>query len=281
MSEPVSFIKMHGAGNDFVIIDSRIHDAQLSKAAIVNICHRHFGIGCDQLIELCSPKHKDADIYIKIYNSDASLSAACGNATRCVAALLMSEKEDDTCIIETDAGLLPCIVDDEGVINVDMGKPKFNWQDIPLAEELPTHELPLNIEGLSNPYVLSMGNPHCIFVVEDITKIDIEKIGSLVENHPFFPERCNVEFAQIFSKEHIRMRVWERGSGVTLACGSGTCATVVALAKKGLVKRKVKVSVDGGTLGVEWVREDDHVILSGPIAISFGGTLSESLWQER
>lgn len=281
MTEPISFIKMHGAGNDFVIIDNRVHDALLTETAITNISDRHFGVGCDQLIELRAPNHKDADILMIIYNSDGSQSAACGNATRCVAALLMSELENDECLIETAAGLLLCAVDDEGVINVDMGKPKFHWQDIPLAQDLPTHDIPLNIDGLGNPYMVNMGNPHAVFVVDDVTKIDLEKIGSMVENHPYFPERTNVEFIEVINKNHIRMRVWERGAGVTLACGSGTCASVVALVKKGLIKRNVKVSVDGGELGVEYLRADDHVILRGPIAISFGGTLSESLWNKR
>lgn len=281
MTEPISFIKMHGAGNDFVIIDSRIINAALTEIAIPNICSRHFGVGCDQLIELHAPKHEDADIFMIIYNSDGSQSAACGNATRCVAALIMSELESDECIIETAAGLLPCGVDDDGVINVDMGKPEFHWQKIPLSADLPTHAVPLDIEGLDNPYMVNMGNPHAVFVVDDVAKINLEKIGSLVENHSYFPERTNVEFVEVISKSHIRMRVWERGAGITLACGSGTCASVVALVKKGLIKRNVKVSVDGGELGVEYLREDDHVILRGPIAISFGGTLSESLWNKR
>ncbi len=273
--EAVSFIKMHGAGNDFVIIDSRIHDPKLTPIAIKNICDRHLGVGCDQLIVL--RQSKKADLGITFYNSDGSVSAACGNGTRCCAALLLSELEKDECVIETDAGLRGCWIEDNGLIHVDMGKPKLNWQDIPLASHMPTDNLPLDIEGLSTPFAVSMGNPHAVFIVENIDDISVEKIGKYVENHEFFPERTNVEFVQIIDEKNIRLRVWERGSGLTLACGSGTCAAVVATVQKQKTQRDVSVCADGGTLHVRW-HKDNHIVLSGPVAISFGGTLSESLW---
>ncbi len=276
--EPVPFIKMHGLGNDFVIIDRRISDPKLTPMAIKNICDRHFGVGCDQLI-LLSPSPK-ADLALTFYNSDGSISAACGNGTRCCAALLLSELEDNECRIETDSGILPCWIGDDGLIHVDMGKPKRGWQDIPLAKDMPTDAIPLHITGLDNPSVINMGNPHTIFTVDNIDDIDIKSIGPQVEHHEFFPERTNVEFVQIISRKHIRIRVWERGAGITLACGSGSCATIVALAQKKLIDRNVTVQVDGGLMNVHW-QKDDHVVLSGPIAVSFGGTLSESLRLER
>ncbi len=275
--ESVAFVKMHGLGNDFVIIDSRISDPNLTSIAIQNICDRHLGVGCDQLIILAHSTK--ADLKLTFYNNDASLSKACGNGTRCCAALLLSELEADECCIETASGLLSCWVDDNGLINVDMGQPKFGWQDIPLSKHMPTDELPLNIQGLTNPSVISMGNPHTIFIVNDVNHIDIKSLGAQIEHHDFFPERTNVEFVQIIDKYNIRIRVWERGAGITLACGSGTCAATVALAQKKLINRKITAQVDGGFLQVHW-QKDNHVILSGPIALSFAGTLSENLWQE-
>ncbi len=273
--EQVPFVKMHGLGNDFVIIDSRISDPKLTSMAIKNICHRHFGVGCDQLIIL--KDSKKADLAIDFYNSDASLSKACGNGTRCCAALLLSEMQATECRIETQAGIIECWINDNGLISVNMGKPKHSWQDIPLSHDMPTDNLPLNIEGLANPSSLSMGNPHTVFIVEDIEAIDIETIGKHVENHEFFPERSNVEFVQIIDRKNIRLRVWERGAGITLACGSGTCAALAALVQKNLTHKAITAELDGGKLHVE-MDPDGHVILTGPIAVSFGGTLSESLW---
>ncbi len=275
--EPIAFVKMHGLGNDFVIIDSRIHEPQLTPIAIQNICDRHRGVGCDQLVIL-KPSDR-ADLKLTFYYSDGSQSGACGNGTRCCVALLLSEMEAEECVIETASGLLSCWVGDNGLIHVDMGKPQLSWQDIPLSCDIPTDALPLNIEGLNNPSSLSMGNPHTVFIVDDVDVIDIETIGTQVEHHAFFPERTNVEFVQSIDKQNIRIRVWERGAGITLACGSGTCAAVVALAQKNLISREVTAQVDGGFLHVNW-QKNNHVILSGPIAVTFGGTLSESLWQK-
>ncbi len=283
MEDTVSFIKMHGAGNDFVILDLRIHDVSLTPIAITNICDRHFGVGCDQLITLSKPKHKEADCLMSIYNSDGSMAASCGNATRCVAALILADSGQAECIIETKAGLRSCWIEDDGFIYVDMSKPILDdASKIPIIENIDPANIPLNMEEISiNPMAIGLGNPHAVFIVDDISAIDIKTLGPKIEHHPVFPEQTNVEFVQILDDQNIRMRVWERGVGITFACGSGACASAIAAIIKKQTKRKLDVHVDGGTLKVQWCAQTGHVILSGPIAISFGGSLSPSLWNER
>lgn len=283
MEDTVSFLKMHGAGNDFVILDQRIHEFSLSSIAIENICHRHFGVGCDQLIVLSKAKHKEADCFMKIYNSDGSTAGSCGNATRCVASLILADSGQSECIIETEAGLRSCWVEEDGFIYVDMGKAILNDPSrIPIAKDVDPANVPLDLPELSeNPIAIGFGNPHAVFIVDDLSAINIEMLGPKIEHHHFFPERTNVEFVQVLNDHTIKMRVWERGAGVTLACGSGACASAVAAIIKKKTKRKLDVLVDGGMLKVLWCDETDHVILSGPIAISFGGSLSPSLWNAR
>ncbi len=282
MNEPLPFIKMHGAGNDFVVIDQRIHDVALTSTAIKNIGHRRYGVGYDQLLILSKPKHPEADVFMHIYNPDASKSGTCGNATRCVAALILSDSGSSECIIETEDGLRSCWVEEDGMIYVDMGKPNLEPQKIPMVDGVDALNIPLNLPELpQNPMAVNMGNPHVVFIVDNLETLDIERLGAYVGNHEYFPERTNVEFIQILDDNTIRMRVWERGAGITLACGSGASAATVAAITKANTNRKLDIIADGGKLKVEWCAKTGHVLLSGPVAVSFGGSLSPSLWNEQ
>lgn len=280
MNNNISFLKMHGAGNDFVIIDTRFQKLELTSQTIKNICHRHLGVGCDQLIILSKPQDKKkAHVFMSIYNQDGSSSSTCGNATRCVAALMLAEIEKSEVKIQTKAGILKAWADQQGLIQVDMGAPNFTPEDLPIASHIDSlDEIPLNIKGLKNPSAVSMGNPHLVFIVDNMDDIDIAAIAPEIEKHEFFPEQINVEFVQILDKNRLRMRVWERGSGLTLACGSGACASLVIACQKGLIDSSAKIVADGGILEAYWDKDDDHVVLSGPVSIAFGGTLSESLF---
>lgn len=268
----LNFRKMHGLGNDFVIIDNRLGDRPLTPEQIRLISDRRFGAGCDQLMLLEAAKSAGADCFMRIYNPDASEAGACGNGTRCVAAMLMGESGRDHCTIETVSGLLACRMVEDGMVEVDMGVPRLNWQDIPLSEERDTLHLGIGDgDTLSDPVAVGMGNPHCVFFVRDAEKFPVESLGPSVERHALFPERTNVEFAQILSTSKIRMRVWERGTGVTQACGSGACATMVAAVRRGLTGRKAEIVLDGGSLFLEWREGDDHVLMTGPAAYVYDG----------
>ena len=249
----MKFTKMHGAGNDFVILDQRSGREPLTPEQIIHICDRRLGIGCDQLI-IMEPSD-NADLFMRSYNNDGSESGACGNATRCVADLASTQT------IETLAGILKTRRKGN-LIEVDMGKPK-----------LPETPFPETIDGLSNPVLVDMGNPHAVYFVEDMEAVDIPKTGSTVENHSFFPDRTNVEFAQIHSRDKLRLRTWERGAGLTLACGSGACATAVAGVIRCLTERKIEMILDGGTLYLEWRESDGHILMTGPTAHVFDGEL--------
>lgn len=268
------FIKMHGIGNDFVILDERAqvfeNKAELSK----ELGDRHFGVGCDQIIFM-EPNDR-ADIFMRIYNPDGSESGACGNATRCVADILLTESGKTECVIETKAGLLKCTRADDGMVAVDMGEPKLQWNQIPLSKECDTINLPIGGGGVSHPVAVNMGNPHCVFFVDEVDKIDIAKIGVGFEYDAIFPERSNIEFVEVVNRGHVKMRVWERGAGITLACGSGACATAVAAIRRGLTGRKVQVEMDGGSLTLEWRESDNHVYMTGPVAYVFKGILTEA-----
>lgn len=265
----IEFTKMHGLGNDFVILDARVqlieNKAELSK----KLGHRHLGVGCDQIIFI-EPAAGGA-AFMRIYNPDGSESGACGNATRCVADILLKESGRDDCILQTKAGFLKCTRAEGGHITVDMGEPKLEWSQIPLSRECDTFNLPIGGSGVSNPVAVNMGNPHCVFFVDDLDLIDVEKIGAGFEYNPLFPERSNIEFVEVVNKEHVKMRVWERGAGVTLACGSGACATAVAAIRRGLTARKITVSMDGGDLTLEWRESDNRVYMTGPVAYVFTG----------
>ena len=265
----IPFVKMHGLGNDFVIVDDRDGALALDLDERRRLADRRRGIGCDQLLVLERPTNGTADVFMRIYNPDGSESGACGNGTRCVADLVMQEAAADAIGIETIAGILHS-KRGAGVVSVDMGEPRFGWQEIPLAREMDTDRLDFSWGPFREPVAVNMGNPHCVFVVEDADAVPLAEAGPAVEIDPLFPERTNVEFISLNDDGSLRMRVWERGTGITQACGSGACATIVAATKRGLVDGKARLHLDGGPLDMEW-RPDGHVIMTGPTALSFRG----------
>ncbi|KJZ26060.1 diaminopimelate epimerase [Tritonibacter mobilis] len=255
----LTFMKMHGLGNDFVVIDARTQDIQITPAMAKRIAHRQLGMGFDQLAVIFAAKEgAAADAHLVFYNADGSTSAACGNATRCIARYLMDRSGQDSLNLTTDRGELAAKDAGNGLTSVNMGAPQLLWDEIPLSEEMDTLELP--IEGA--PTATGMGNPHCTFFVEDAELIPLEEFGPRYEHHPLYPERTNVQIAHVLGPDHLRMRVWERGVGVTLASGSSSCATAVAAARKGLTGRKVQIDLDGGTLLIDW--REDGVWMTGP-----------------
>lgn len=260
------FLKMHGAGNDFVILDSRGGEAVTTPTLAAALGDRHRGVGFDQLAEIRDSA--EADIALDFWNSDGSVAGACGNATRCVADLVMAESDRATLTIRTLRGLLHARRLDGGMVAVNMGHPQLEWAEVPLAAATDTLHLPMD----GDPAAVGMGNPHCVFFVPDATAVPLDRVGPQVENHALFPERTNVEFAAVTGPDRLRMRVWERGTGITLACGSGACATAVAAHLRGLTGRAVTLDVDGGTLGVDW--QADGVWLTGPVARVFEAMLS-------
>ncbi|SFS19903.1 diaminopimelate epimerase [Yoonia litorea] len=262
-SRYLPFMKMHGLGNDFVVVDERGITPRVDAAIAVAIADRHRGVGFDQLAVLSDTDQ--ADVHLTFYNQDGSLSAACGNATRCIARHLMDETGRDALTITTDRGTLFAREGGEGLTSVNMGHPQLQWDEIPLAREMDTLELP--IEGA--PTATGMGNPHCTFFVDDAEAVDLEARGAEIEHHPLYPQRTNVQFASLVGPDHLRMRVWERGVGVTLASGSSSCATAVSAARRGLTGRDVTIDLDGGTLQINW--RDDGVWMTGPTAHVFDG----------
>jgi len=267
----LTFSKMHGAGNDFVVIDSRHRAGGVTTAALARaIGDRHRGVGFDQLAELRAGV--DADLELDFWNADGSRAGACGNATRCVAAMVMGQTGAQSLSIRTARGLL-LAEDRDGQIWVNMGAPVLDWQAIPLAQDCDTLHLPLP----GDPAGVGMGNPHCVFFVTDADAAPVADQGPVIEHDPLFPEATNVEFASLTAPDHLRLRVWERGTGITLACGSGACATAVAAHLRGLTGRRVTISADGGTLRVDW--RDDGVWLTGPVAHVFTATLADGFGQ--
>ncbi len=259
------FLKMHGAGNDFVVIDARRGARAPTAAEVRAIGDRHRGVGFDQLAVIGPGRGVDADL--TFWNADGSLSDACGNATRCVASLLMEEAGTRRIALRTGRGVLHG-VRDAGLVSVNMGPPVLDWREIPLAEDVALDALP--IDGA--PSAVGMGNPHCVFFVEDAEAVDLPAFGPTIEHHPLYPERTNVEIVQVLDRQTLRQRTWERGAGETLACGSGACAVVVAASRRGLTGRRVSIRLDGGTLGLDW--RDDGVWMSGPVAHVFSGTFT-------
>lgn len=264
------FLKMHGLGNDFIVLDARKKAFALDGPVIRKLADRRLGIGCDQLLVL--EPSKAADVFMRIYNADGTEAGQCGNGTRCIADLMMAEKTADRVVIETTAGLLDCHKVPGGVA-IDMGEPNFDWRKIPLSEERDTKHLGLKMGALSDPVALSVGNPHVVFFVEDAEKISLSTLGPKIETYFLFPERVNVSVAQVKSKNQIRLRVWERGTGITLACGTAACATLVAAATRSLTARKARILMDGGNLSAEWGK-DNRMILSGPAEVAFEGEIS-------
>jgi len=270
------FIKMHGLGNDFVVFDARAHSLALDDARARAIADRHTGVGCDQLLVMEKPTAAGADVFMRIRNSDGDEVEACGNGTRCIAAVVMQETGKRRVVIETVAGLLEASEAGSHRVTVDMGPARLDWRQIPLALECDTLHVPLTVGPLSDPVATNMGNPHATFFVADAEKIDLRELGPRLEHHPIFPQRANIGVASLAGENRLRFRVWERGAGITIACGTGACAAAVAAARRGLTGRKVTVVADGGALEIEW-REDGHVLMTGPAAVSFTGTLDPSL----
>jgi diaminopimelate epimerase len=262
----LSFIKMHGLGNDFVVVDRRKGGPALDEAAVRALCDRRTGVGCDQLV-LLEPSSR-ADVLAAFRNADGSEAGACGNATRCVAALLGGDV-----VVETVAGLLPCRRVD-GEIEVDMGPVRTGWDEIPLAEpDADTARVDLAVGPLNGPACCNVGNPHATFFVLDADGVDLEALGPRIEHNRRFPERINVGVCTVEAPDRLRLRVWERGAGLTRACGSGACAALAGAVRRGFADRRAAVRLDGGTLVITWREDDGHVLMRGPATRVFDGTL--------
>jgi diaminopimelate epimerase len=278
----IHFRKMNGLGNDFVVLDARPRALALGPDAVRAIADRDEGIGCDQLIALEKSEH--ADVFMRIWNADGGEVGACGNAARCVAAIVAEERGGDKVSIETASGVLGSTVNGDGSVTIDMGSPRFAWNDIPLAE--PFHDTrqielqigPIDDPVLHTPAVVNVGNPHCLFFVDDVEAQDLARFGPMLEHHPLFPERANISLVQVLGRDAIKVRTWERGAGLTRACGTAACAAAVAAARRELTGRKVKVSLPGGDLLIEWRERDGHVLMTGPYALDYEGSLPEELF---
>ena len=277
------FLKMNGLGNDFVVVGAgapAVGAAFAPDAAAARaIADRASGIGCDQLIGI-EPSRR-ADAFMRIWNADGGEVEACGNATRCVGWLLMQASGADEAVIETKAGLLRARRAGDMAVTVDMGPPRLHWSEIPLAEEMDTARVELQVGPIDAPHLhtpgcVSMGNPHVVFFVDDAEAAPVASVGPLIEHHPLFPEGVNVGFAEVKARDRIRFRVWERGAGITRACGTGACAALVAAARRGLADRKATLEMDGGDLVIEWRESDGHVLMTGPVEVEFSGVLPEA-----
>jgi diaminopimelate epimerase len=267
------YFKMNGCGNDFVIIDARARGAlPLSPTQARAIADRRAGVGCDQVIAL--ERSIRGDAFMRIWNADGGEVEACGNAARCVAWLLMEEGGAASRRIETPAGMLYAERAGDRVITIDMGSPLLKWEEIPLARAMPTDRMDYAAGGFSEPGAVNMGNPHVVFFVDDLAQTPVETLGPRVERDPLFPQGVNVGFAEVRSPEQIRLRVWERGAGLTKACGTGACAAVVAAHRQGRTGRNVEVLLDGGSLRIEWRAGDDRVLMTGPVELEASGDLA-------
>jgi diaminopimelate epimerase len=270
---------MNGLGNEIAVLDARERPLTLNASAVEALATPEKGIGFDQLMVLLPPRNPLADVYTEIWNADGSRVAACGNGSRCVAWYVMREMNRENLVIETEAGLLGAVSVGPNMISVDMGAPIFEWELIPMSERMDTMRIELQVGPIDDPVlhgpgVVSMGNPHCVFFVQDAELAPVEAVGPMIESHPLFPERTNVGFAEIVARDHIRLRVWERGAGLTKACGTGACAALVAAVRRRLCDRSAKVQVDGGMLQIEWRESDNHVIMTGAVALESEGNLS-------
>lgn len=273
----IPFRKMNGLGNDFVVLDARSRAIPMNEAIAQAISNRETGIGCDQLITI--ENHPNADAFMRIRNRNGGEVNACGNATRCIGDILMNETDKLSVTVQTNAGPLVCTrASKPGLITADIGRPKLKWDQIPIAEEMDTRLIELQIGPIDDPIlhspsVINVGNPHCIFWVDDVEAYDLENIGPMLENHPMFPECANITLAHVTSPDSIILKVWERGVGLTRACGTAACATVVAAARKKLTHRKATAHLPGGALIIEWRESDDHILMTGPFEYEFEGTL--------
>jgi len=280
------FVKMNGLGNEIVVVDMRGEKAAIS-APEARAAAQPAGAPYDQLMALHAPRTPGTDAYVRIYNNDGSEAGACGNGMRCVAELIFKETGKRALTFETEAGLLSCWQGEAPLIStVDMGKPRFAWNEIPLAEEFrDTRAIELQIGPIDKPILhspsaVSMGNPHAIFWVDDVDAYDLGKIGPLLENHPMFPKRANISLARVVSREHMIVRTWERGAGLTKACGSAACAAAVAAARLGRTGRTVTVTLPGGDLLIEWRERDGHVLMTGPVEYEYEGRFDPALFAE-
>src|SRR5215831_15964511 len=278
-----SFVKMNGIGNEIVVVDMRARggkiDAEEARAAA-----GPDGAPYDQLMALYSPRTPGTDAFVRIYNNDGSEAGACGNGMRCVADLVAKETGKDALTFETTAGVLNCWKGSDGLFTVDMGPPRFKWNEIPLAEEFRDTRYielqigPIDAPVLHSPSVVSMGNPHAIFWVEDVNAYDLARLGPLLENHPIFPERANITLAHIIDRGHITIRTFERGAGLTKACGSAACATAVAAARLKRANRITEIALPGGSLSIEWRERDDHVLMTGTASFEYEGRFDPALF---
>ena len=280
------FVKMNGLGNEIVVVDMRAQPGAII-AADARAAAQPQGVAFDQLMTLHAPRTSGTDAYVRIYNRDGSEAGTCGNGMRCIAELLFKKTRRETLSFETRAGIINCWKGELPLTwTVDMGKPRFAWNEIPLAEKFDdTRAIELEIGPLGNPLLhspsaLSMGNPHVIFWVDDVNRHDLGRLGPLLEHHPMFPEGANVSLAQVISREHITMRTWERGAGLTKACGSAACAGAVAAARLRRVRRKAIVTLPGGDLAIEWREHDEHVRMTGPVEHELEGRFDPALFGE-
>lgn len=272
----ISFLKMHGLGNDFVVLDRRRAPLGIDAAAARALADRHTGIGCDQVIVIEPPGDPAADAAMRIINADGTAAEACGNASRCVASLLAGESGSSNVRVETAAGVIAAEMLANDRVAVDMGPARTAWRDIPLAREMDTLAVELAAGPLSRPVCTSMGNPHATFFVANAEAIDLASLGPQLEHDALFPERANIGVACVAAPDRLRLRVWERGAGLTRACGTGACAALVAASRRGLTGRRATVMLDGGELDIAW-RDDGHVIMTGPVVLSFTGSFDVAL----
>ena len=266
-----AFLKMHGLGNDFIVLDGRARSPNLTPEIARRLADRHRGIGCDQLIVIEPPRAQDGDAFMRILNADGGEVEACGNAVRCIGALIMDERGRDNARIETLAGPVAISATAQG-ITADMGPARLKWDEIPLAREMDTLSLAIEDGPLRRPVGVGMGNPHAVFFVDDAERIALSDIGPRIEHHPLYPKRTNVEIVEVQGPAKLRVRVWERGAGITQACGTGACAALVGAHRRGLIGRSADIELDGGTLHVEW-RDDNHVLMTGPTTLAYSGDI--------
>ncbi len=277
----IPFRKMNGLGNDFVVLDGRARVISMDEVKARAIADRKAGIGCDQVIVL--KKSDVADVRMLVWNNEGGQVESCGNASRCVADMLFDEKKTTTATIDTLGGFLAARKAGDRLVTVDNGVPRFDWKDIPLSE--PFHDTrhielqvgPIDHPLIHSPSVVNVGNPHCIFWVDDLDVVDLSKVGPMLEHHHLFPQRANISLARVDSRDHVTLKVWERGAGLTKACGTAACAVMAAGARIKIIDRKCRITLPGGDLMMEWRESDDHVLMTGPVAYEFDGVLPSEL----
>ena len=282
----IPFRKMNGLGNDFVVLDARPRPIAVDEDVARALADREHGVGCDQVIVIEPPHEAGAHAHMRIWNHDGGEVEACGNATRCVADILLSETGLEQVTVGSEGGPLVCARAGDGLIAADIGTPKFDWQDIPLSEEFRDTRMvelqigPIDAPVLHSPSVVNVGNPHCIFWVGDVEAHELERFGPMLENHPLFPERANISLAHVTSPSSLTLKVWERGVGLTRACGTAACAAAVAAGRKKLTGRSVAVTLPGGVLQINWRESDDHIIMTGPYELEYVAKLDGALFDQ-